>query len=988
MFEQAKNICIELLRSIKNPSYKDINNSIDNILKIFPDLNSERDSLFNYLAATFAIFSENYRILDTDEGYLPWLKERKKDIHWSFWNRYSNYLRKKIGPDTINKLDNLTDDILDRLTNPSITGPWDKRGMVVGQVQSGKTGNYTGLINKAADAGYKLIIVLAGMHDSLRSQTQIRIDEGFLGFNSQRSLQYSNTNRIGVGFYNPIDSKTGLPIDLPANAMTSSHLDGDFNRKVAQSAGIHLRSSDPIVAVVKKNGSILKNLISWLAVWGDKQVDGKILIRNIPFLLIDDEADNASINVSAEKVSTINGLIRALLSLFEQSAYVGYTATPFANIFIPILEQETAKGLDLSIKDYEFLVGQDLFPKDFIINIPAPSNYIGPAKVFGLPSLTSSEKNEEPLPVVRIVKDYDSECKPYKQDLSKDFLPGVNEELKLPKPFVPDKHKKSDPLPEELPNSLRYALKCFILSSAARRVRKQIDVHNSMLIHVSRFIIWQDRIASLVDAELKFYKNQIEFNTGNLLHELKIIWEKDFVSTTASILHDQEIHIDTQITPIPWSVLDGEIFAAISKMEVRAVHGDKNIAGLSYHNISPLDYFVNEQQGTYLSVIAIGGDKLSRGLTLEGLSISYYLRASKMYDTLMQMGRWFGYRPGYIDLCRIFTSDELTRWYKHITIASEEIRRDFDYMFLLKKTPKEFGLKVRTHPGQLKITAANKFRYKKIMYLSYSGELEQTYQFRIDNQIFANNFKILTELVSQLGKPIDKPLNSFNKKQKFVWKAENNFQTVVSFLSQYRIGKEVIDTNKIVDYILAQTRMGNLVNWTIVIINNSRSANDLAIPGLTERVGLTDRTNISKETEIYEVAKYNITDHRHELIDLSEPEVKEALIQTDLDYKLEGKEEIVDLPSRKRIKWSRSAKNGLLMIYPLNNNCQYIADSSTDPKTIARSLISKVPVIGIAISFPEIENDKKIEYAVNAQFIKEFEYPDELDLTDTENGTD
>ena len=333
------------------------------------------------------------------------------------------------------------------------------------------------------------------------------------------------------------------------------------------------------------------------------------------------------------------------------------------------------------------------------LNIPAPSNYIGPAKVFGLPSLTSSEKNEEPLPVVRIVKDYDSECIPYKKDLSKDYLPGVNEELKLPKPFVPDKHKKSDPLPEELPNSLHYALKCFILSSAARRVRKQIDVHNSMLIHVSRFIIWQDRIASLVDAELKFYKNQIEFNTGTLLHELKIIWETDFVPTTTSILHDQEIHIDTQITPIPWSVLDGEIFAAISKMEVRAVHGDKNIAGLSYHNISPLDYFVNEQQGTYLSVIAIGGDKLSRGLTLEGLSISYYLRASKMYDTLMQMGRWFGYRPGYIDLCRIFTSDELTRWYKHITIASEEIRRDFDYMFLLKKTPKEFGLKVRTPAG-------------------------------------------------------------------------------------------------------------------------------------------------------------------------------------------------------------------------------------------------------------------------------------------------
>lgn len=990
MIDQAKNICIELLRNIKNPSTQDINNSIDNILKIFPDLISEREPLFNYLAATFAVFSENYKILDTDDGYKPWLKDGKKDIRWSFWNRYNNYLRKKIEPDTINRLDNLTDDILDRITNPSTSGPWDKRGMVVGQVQSGKTGNYIGLINKSADAGYKLIIVLAGMHDSLRSQTQIRIDEGFLGFNSQRSLQYSNTNKIGVGFFNPIDDKTKKPLDLPANALTSSHLNGDFNRKVAQSAGIHLRSSDPIVAVVKKNGSILKNLISWLAAWGDKQSDGKVIIRNIPFLLIDDEADNASINVSAEKVSAINGFIRALLSLFEKSAYIGYTATPFANIFIPILEQETVKGLDLTIKDYEFVVGQDLFPKDFIINIPAPSNYIGPAKVFGLPSLTSSDKTEEPLPVIRLVNDYDafntSNLKEQIQNI--DF--GVEKISALTKSFVPDKHKKNDPLPEELPKSLRYAIKCFILSSAARRIRKQKNVHNSMLIHVSRFIVWQDRIATLTDAELKFYQRQIEMKSGNLLKELKVIWANDFVQTTSKIIHDYQIHTDTEITPIAWLDLENEIYPAISKMEVRAVHGDKNLAGLSYHNISPLDYFISEQQGKYLSVIAVGGDKLSRGLTLEGLTVSYYLRASKMYDTLMQMGRWFGYRPGYIDLCRIFTSDELARWYKHITIASEEMRRDFDYMFLLKKTPKEFGLKVRTHPGVLKITAANKFRYKKVMYLSYSGELEQTYQFKIDKHNFANNYDALLNLISVLGSPLDKPLNSFNSRQKLVWKANNNFNIVTYFLSKYKIGQEVIDTNKIVDYILAQTKIGNLVNWTIAIINNSNatSENEFYFQGISDKIGLTDRSNISKDANVYDVAKNNITDHRHELIDLSIEEIEKAKAQTEADYKEDGNEDRVELPSRKRIKWIRCSKNGLLIIYPLNNNCQFVINPTTVPKTLARNLISNVPIIGIAISFPEIENDEKIEYAVNEQFIKEYEYPEEFDLNDSDNGTD
>lgn len=981
--EQAKNICIELLRKIKNPSSQDINNSIDNVLKIFPNLDSERETLFNYLSATFSVFSEDYRILDTDEGYTPWLKDTKANIHWNFWNRYISYLQKKIAPDTINKLDNLTDDILDRIANPSTPGAWDKRGMVVGQVQSGKTSNYTGLINKAADAGYKLIIVLAGMHDSLRSQTQIRIDEGFLGFNSQRSLQYSNTNKIGVGFYNPLDTKSNQPIDLPANALTSSHLNGDFNRKVAQSAGIHLRSSDPIVAVVKKNGSILKNLISWLAVWGDKQPDGKIIIRNVPFLLIDDEADNASINVSKEKVSAINGCIRALLSLFEQSAYVGYTATPFANIFIPILEEKSFKGIDLTIKDYEFTVGQDLFPKDFIINIPAPSNYIGPAKVFGLPALGSTDIDEEPLPVIRLVKDYEAFNASNALEQAQNIIAGVESEFAITQSFIPDKHKKSDPLPNELPNSLKFAIKCFILSAAARRVRKQIDVHNSMLIHISRFIVWQDRIATLVDAELKFYQKQIEMKSGNLMRELKVIWEKEFVPTTNKVINEKHIYTDPEIKTIEWSTIEAEIFPAISKMEVRAVHGDKNIAGLSHHNISPLDYFFSEQQGKFLSVIAVGGDKLSRGLTLEGLTVSYYLRASKMYDTLMQMGRWFGYRPGYLDLCRIFTSDELTRWYKHITIASEEMRRDFDYMFLLKKTPKEFGLKVRTHPGVLKITAANKFRYKKIMYLSYSGELEQTYQFKIDGKRFKQNYDATNELITSLGKPTDKPVNDYNKKQKFVWRGEHNFHSITRFLQKYKIGEEVIDTNKIVDYINAQTKKGNLVNWTVALINNStaKPEDEFSFSALTVKVGLTDRTNISSDPMDYEVAKYNITDHRHELIDLDENEVREAKAQTEADYKAEGKKEIPELPSRKRIKWQRDSKNGLLLIYPLNKTCY----RSPVEKVEA---ISEVPVIGIAVSFPEIENDEKIEYAVNEQFRKEYEYPDELDQQYENDGTD
>lgn len=986
MIEQAKNICIIRLSGIKNPSVADINNSIDDALKIFPDLASQRELLYKFLTATFSVFSEDYKILDTDEGYTPWLKDNKANIHWNFWNRYLSYLQKKIAPDTINHLDNVTDDILDRIANPATPGAWDKRGMVVGQVQSGKTSNYTGLINKAADAGYKLIIVLAGMHDLLRSQTQIRIDEGFIGKTTKGGLRnFRNNNLVGVGLYN------GKLIPHSLTSCEIEEVNGDFNRKVADSIRVSIKGSDPVVAVVKKNGSILKNLITWLSMDGEKMPDGKIVIRNIPILIIDDEADNASINVSRKNVSTINGCIRALLSLFEQSAYVGYTATPFANIYIPILEEKTYKGLDLTIKDFEFTVGQDLFPKDFIINLPSPSNYIGPAKVFGLPPFNTSEQAEEPLPLIRLAKDYQVFGASNAQEQLQNLIAGVEKDFAMTKSFVPDKHKKDDPLPDELPSSLKYALMCFILSTAARRVRGQINVHNSMLIHISRYIVWQDRIATLVDKELKFYQKQVELNQGYLMKDLELLWKKEFVPTTSKVIENSHIYKDPEINSILWKEVEKEIYPAVSKMEVRAVHGDKKVEQLSHQNISPLDYFYSEQQGKFLSVIAVGGDKLSRGLTLEGLTVSYYLRAAKMYDTLMQMGRWFGYRPGYGDLCRIFTSKELIGWYKHITIASEEMRRDFDYMFLLKKTPKEFGLKVRTHPGVLKITSPLKFKYHQLMQLSYSGELEQTYQFKVDGSVFKKNFEAVNELLYGLGNMVSNLPNSENELQKFIWQGENNHNLITGFLQQYKINEAVIDTNKMVDYINAQVKNNNLTNWTVALINNSMAKSNFHFAGISKEVGLTNRTNISTDEATYEIAKFNITDHRHELIDLSKTEIDEAMHATKQDYDLEDKDRsekraYPDSPSRKRIKWVRNDKNGLLIIYPLNFDVK-TKDPNTKEET--QKIISDKPIIGIAISFPEIENDEKVEYAVNQQFkTKDLDYDDELDKNDLTIGTD
>ena len=136
-----------------------------------------------------------------------------------------------------------------------------------------------------------------------------------------------------------------------------------------------------------------------------------------------------------------------------------------------------------------------------------------------------------------------------------------------------------------------------------------------------------------------------------------------------------------------WEEVSSQLPDVVSDIQVRMINGTAKDA---------LDY--SEYEGAGLKVIAIGGDKLARGLTLEGLCVSYFLRASRMYDTLMQMGRWFGYRPGYLDLCRLYTTPDLSEWFGHIADAAEELREEFDIMAATGATPREYGLKVQSHP--------------------------------------------------------------------------------------------------------------------------------------------------------------------------------------------------------------------------------------------------------------------------------------------------
>jgi len=905
-YETARNLVQLLLKGEQTPPLELIRKKVRMALSMLGSQGMaegvEEESLIRDLETLYSIWMAQGTILEDKQDHISWLPDHKAEINWDFWNRYRRYLEEEKGwsPVTVNRLEQLTDSILERLEEPQRPGDWSRRGMVVGQVQSGKTSNYTGLICKAVDAGYKLIVVLAGLHNSLRSQTQLRLDEGFLGWDSQVSRAFDTGNPfMGVGVI-----PTGK--QMRALSGTSSAEKGDFNTRVASQYGVVPGGTDPILMVVKKNKTVLNNLVKWALNWANQDPQlGRKVVRDFSLLIIDDEADNASVNTKEVKLddtgipreeqdaTAINKLIRQLLHSFEKTAYVGYTATPFANIFIHPQVRTSEHG-------------EDLFPRHFIVNLPAPSNYTGPVQVFGLDSDSAGDvESVTGLDIVRIVEDQDE--------------------------WMPTGHKKEH-VPPYLPASLKKAIRVFILSCTVRLWRGQATAHNSMLVHVTRFTAVQELVNQLVKDELTSLQRRLRYSEGNALNqvlsEFEYLWNSDFVPTSRSI-------VDTELQPaVPsprWEDISPLLHQVAARIQVKKINGTaKDI----------LDYWGSPNG---LNVIAIGGDKLSRGLTLEGLSVSYYLRASKMYDTLMQMGRWFGYRPGYLDLCRLYTTDELVEWYQHITVASEELRKEFDYMANMSATPEEFGLKVRTHPSGLIITGANKMRNGTVMQLSFAGTIIETYLFHKDENIIRRNLKATGDLILGLG-------TYTIEKNNFIWKQVSGGK-IINFLRSYQSHPKarLANIKNLVDYIEAQLKQNELVSWTIALISKNEAENKHTIAGL--EVGLTQRKNVADSSlPEYRLPKSRLLNPADEMLDFSPPVQEEIITITKWRRQEAGKPESKSkTPDGKVIREKRNPRNGLLLLYPL------------DPKAIN----TEIPVVGFGISFPSSNSAKSVEYKVN-----------------------
>jgi hypothetical protein len=905
----------QLLFGKTSVTVQEVETAVDTFMKMNLPIPDSRDMLIRKVEELFTIRQDDFRSIEKADENLPWLSEKRSKIDFinGFWGNYRQYLEeeKNFAPDVVNKLDRLTDSILDNLFDPTEKIKVNKKGLVVGQVQSGKTANYTGLICKAADAGFGLIIVMAGIHNNLRSQTQLRIDESFLGFDTKHKRALITKNiRIGVG--QPSYSNKNV-----AHSLTSSEEKGDFNQGVANSLGLNFETSDTLIAVIKKNPGPLRQVYSWLSANAKEDSELRKAIREKAILVIDDEADNASINTNKKErePTRINGQIRDILNLFNKSAYVGYTATPFANIFIPLDDQ-------------------NLFPRNFIKNIPAPSNYIGPEKVFGFSPLEEDEASNTVLPIVNRINDYSG--------------------------FVPDRHKKDDQLPSSLPESLKRAIRCFIITCAIRRLRGQTAVHNSMLIHVSRFQRWQDFITDLVSNQLVDYRNRIDQNDKTTLELFRDTFETDlngyksYVSISEQILNSPLNEIDSQISSHKWSDVLEHLNEAVQRVKVRAIHGGSGEA---------LDYY-DHKDG--LSVIAVGGNKLSRGLTLEGLSVSYYLRASRMYDTLMQMGRWFGYRGGYVDLCRLFTSRELNEWFCHITQASEELREEFDYMSdIAGSTPEQYALRVRTHPGVLQISATNKMRSAITVQISWAGRLVESYEFKKDISIIDNNLRNTQNFISGLQD------NFVPKPNAFVW-YDIPAEQVINFFEGIQSVENLkkAEPRKIIQFITTQLRNEELTDWRVALMSkpNAKNNSHFIVSGNTVSIGQWKRTEDDKNSseQLYYLRKSHIISPSDEFIDFNDAEKSRAMELTNLHRKKEGE---AMYPNGQIVRNElRDPRNPLLIIYLLD------PEESLEKYPLPKGTN---PFVGYAISFPKSNFNAPVSYAVNEELLDRFDVVEE-----------
>lgn len=658
-------------------------------------------------------------------------KEMKAENH-AFESRYKRFLSvEHFSESAIDNIFANAEKVLSLCSDPESNEK--RRGLVMGDVQSGKTASYLALSSLAYDYGYNCILILAGITDSLRIQTQERVDEGVVGAESSKIGDANTVKYIGVGLF---DSN-----DYYAEPLTTDKQ--DFSSIPATSTSFR----KPLILVVKKNKAVLSSVKKWL-----KPGQARVSSRNI--LIIDDECDNASVNTkNDDDPSTINGLIRDIYNNFNCSTYVGYTATPFANVFI---NPDKRDGYD------------DLFPNEFIYRLHAsPESYFGADKVF-----------KETTHLVLI-----DENEPN---------------------FLPAKHKKNDDFPG-LTESLRNAICNFLICNCIRTARGDGTQHRSMMINITPYNCIQEDIKDCVEAYLDKLINSISncdkrslerFILDPEMHRIYDIYNKDPFYSKTHGKEEEPLNVE-----VPFSEIKDLLFDEVAKFKVAVINN-------KYKGDQRFDY--DDYKETGARVIAIGGFVLSRGLTLKGLMTSYFSRNSSAYDTLLQMCRWFGYRPNYEDLCRVYMSQINVDNFGAIIDAVEELDQQLEVMNVQGKSPADFGLMIRESPDTLEtkllITARNKMKNSSevIRPLNYSGRAIDTS--KLFKSTSDNDYNILQveKFISRL-KESGKSLGKYGASLRLMYK-DVDPELLAELIRNLRIPLEnkKFDKENIADFISKQ----------------------------------------------------------------------------------------------------------------------------------------------------------------------------------------
>lgn len=838
----------------------------------------------------------------------PWVEDIKGTVEWHYWDAYIRHLRMQGFTDgVIRTLDEDTDNILTECGNPTISNPWRIQGLVMGDVQSGKTANYSGLISKAADSGYRIIVLLTGMIEELRSQSQARLDEGFVGKDSSEVLAGTQSQPIGAGVFH-----TRSPNVL--TSVMSDFLTG--NQQALR--GIPLQNiAEPVLLVMKKNTTPLKRLMEFL---GRQMQSGQNQL-DVPLLLIDDESDNASVNAkSDENPAAINALIRELLGKFRRASYVGYTATPFANVFI---NPDPGRA--------------DLFPSNFIYSLKSPTSYIGAASIF-------SDEGEYSNQLVDI------------DDAAV---------------FFPDKHKKTLPV-TAIPNSMKDAIRTFLISCAIRDLRKEPLKHRSMLINVTRFTDVQKALAEVVNDHL-----------FRLLEDIKQYAADDDLWRNHEPLVELESSFRNHYSGagVTWNQVRRKLYESCASVKVLTINQKTDSDGkLNYR------HYNGTEKGR--RVIAIGGLTLSRGLTLEGLCVSYFYRNSKAYDTLLQMGRWFGYRFGYDDLCRIWMAPEIQDWFAHIAQVVSELRSDIRRMHANRQPPSQFGIRVRSHPDTLLVTAANKMRNSEEVSIdaSFSGAgIETAYlpKSRADNK---DNADATALFLSKLGDP-DKIGN------RLVWRDVDKSE-ISNYLRSLKISPMntafLTDAETgdmpLVSYI-SENDVDALMNWDVCLPQGQGDVTDgLCIPGnsaVPNKIKRRQRQFERRDAKPYLVVnKQRVGEAADEKIGMSNEQIDAADKGWLEEDPGNAKKSIPAYAYRK------CRQKPLLTIHPIQPSDALKRSEKNFRRILPASEIEPDLLIALSLSFPNFEEEdrKPVVYRLNRVYLENIGLVEEIDQEDEDDN--